>query len=300
MSYERTKDRTKMVDVMDGCERWFTTVGEHGFVALIDCMPRFIPEGKSGDGAIVQAARVSYGDGTKSHSEDEGLIRYLMRHRHSTPFEMVEFKFHCAMPIFVARQWIRHRTANVNEYSARYSIVKDRFYHPSLSDIKEQSTVNKQGGVEQMKIIDAQGFLMELEHQETEAYNTYQAYIAKGMARETARIILPMNTYTEWYWKIDLHNLLHFLSLRMDSHAQKEIRDFATPMFDIIKDVVPFAAQAFLDYRLDAMTLSRLEIDGIRTIMKELANRQTVGISKISENNREQGEFIEKLRRLGL
>src|SRR5690349_267336 len=199
---------------------------DHGFVRVIDYM--------GDDAAVVQAARVSYGRGTKKVSEDRGLIHYLMRHRHSTPFEMCEIKFHVKLPIFIARQWIRHRTANVNEYSARYSIVKDRFYHPTLENVRKQSTSNRQGGEGPADAATAQEFLDYLDEIER-SYAKYQAFIDKGVAREIARIALPASVYTEWYWKVDLHNLLRFLSLRMDPHAQQEIRDYAWAMFHVIR-----------------------------------------------------------------
>ncbi|MDB5325372.1 MAG: thyA, partial [Phycisphaerales bacterium] len=224
-------------DVMDGAARWDIKIHDHGLVALVDVMPRLCPVGKTADFAIVQAARVSYGEGTKMVNEDRGLIRYLARHRHTTPFEMVEFKFHQVMPIFIARQWIRHRTANVNEYSARYSIERDRFYRPTADNIRKQSTTNAQGRGDEIDAGTAQQFLDYLDKSE-KLYEEYEKLTAAGLARETARIGLPVNVYTEWYWKIDLHNLLHFLSLRMHAHAQQEIRDYATAMFDLIKPIV--------------------------------------------------------------
>ena len=216
-------------DVMNGDSRWEIPIHEHGFVALVDSMPRLVPEGQTADSAIVQAARVSYGAGTKKVNEDRGLIRYLLRHRHTTPLEMIEFKFHIAMPIFVARQWIRHRTANVNEYSARYSIMPDRFYRPSIDNVRKQSTSNRQGGDEPMDVGTAEEFLKLLEDSEA-LYSRYHDLTEKGVAREIARAALPVSVFTEWYWKCDLHNILHFLSLRMDKHAQIEIRDYATAM----------------------------------------------------------------------
>src|SRR3954452_16358468 len=210
---ERKPFETPVQDVMEGSARWEIHVHDHGLVALVDAMPRFAPVGKTADFAIVQAARVSYGEGTKPINEDRGLIRYLARHRHTTPFEMVEFKFHHVMPIFVARQWIRHRTANVNEYSARYSVVKDRFYHPTAENVRQQSTANRQGGDEPMDPVTAREFLDYLNEIER-GYGKYEQFLQKGVAREIARIALPASVYTEWYWKIDLHNLFHFLSLR--------------------------------------------------------------------------------------
>ncbi|MGP1309774.1 MAG: FAD-dependent thymidylate synthase, partial [Phycisphaerales bacterium] len=192
---------------MGGAARMDVAVHDHGLCALIDVMPRLVPEGQTADQAIVQAARVSYGAGTKKVNEDRGLIRYLMRHRHTTPFEMVEFKFHVRMPIFVARQWIRHRTANVNEYSARYSIVPDRFYRPDRDDIRQQSKTNRQGRDEVIDDATADAFLKYLERAES-LHEEYLKLTEQGLAREIARVGLPQSVYTEWYWKIDLHNLL--------------------------------------------------------------------------------------------
>jgi thymidylate synthase (FAD) len=286
--FTRVAPEGPMVDVMGGSSRWDIKVHDHGFVSLVDCMPRMVPEGKTGDFAIVQAARVSYGQGTKQVSEDRGLVRYLMRHRHSTPFEMVEFKFHIAMPIFIARQWIRHRTANVNEYSARYSIVPDRFYRPSPEMVRKQSTSNRQGGDQPIDAGTAEDFLQLLEKAEAH-YQEYLQLTEKGVARELARTALPVSVYTEWYWKCDLHNIFHFLSLRMDPHAQQEIQDYARAMYDMLKPIVPQACEAFEDYRLEAMHLTRLEIESMRT-----------GALLATQNKREQAEWDEKRRRLGL
>ncbi|MEC8320055.1 MAG: FAD-dependent thymidylate synthase [Planctomycetota bacterium] len=275
-------------DVMHGDARWEIPVHDHGFVALVDAMPRLVPEGQTADSAIVQAARVSYGAGTKKVNEDRGLIRYLLRHRHTTPFEMIEFKFHIAMPIFVARQWIRHRTANVNEYSARYSIVPDRFYRPSIENVRKQSTTNRQGGEESIEVGTAEEFLKLLEDSEA-LYERYLSLTEKGVAREIARAALPVSVFTEWYWKCDLHNILHFLSLRMDEHAQIEIRDYATAMYDLIKGIVPLTCEAFEDYRINAMHLTGLEIDALRT-----------GQPLASTNKRENAEWEAKRKRLGL
>jgi len=285
---EKKAFETEVQDVMGGAARWEIKVHEHGLVALVDVMPRLAPVGKTADFAIVQAARVSYGEGTKQVNEDRGLIRYLARHRHTTPFEMVEFKFHHVMPIFVARQWIRHRTANVNEYSARYSVVRDRFYKPSLDNVRKQSATNRQGGDETIDPLTAQDFLGYLDDVE-KAYERYQEFLDKGISRELARIALPVSVYTEWYWKIDLHNLLHFLSLRMDAHAQQEIRDFANAMFALIQPIVPIAAEAFLDYHLESMHLTRLEIEAIRS-----------GQPLNTTNKRESAEWEEKKKRLGM
>jgi thymidylate synthase (FAD) len=283
---EKKPFEAETYDVMDGSGRWEIKVHDHGLVALVDAMPRLVPVGKTADFAIVQAARVSYGQGTKQVNEDRGLIRYLARHRHTTPFEMVEFKFHCVMPIFIARQWIRHRTANVNEYSARYSVVKDRFYKPTADYIRKQSMANRQGGTEPLDDMTAQEFLGWLDKLDAE-YEQYQKLMEKGLARELARIALPVNVYTEWYWKCDLHNIFHFLSLRMDEHAQQEIRDYANAMFALIQPIVPIAAEAFMDYNFGAMHLTRLEIEALRT-----------GQPLATENKRETAEWEAKKAKL--
>lgn len=284
----RTAPASPLQDVMHGDLRWEIPVHDHGFVALVDAMPRLVPEGQTADSAIVQAARVSYGEGTKKINEDRGLIRYLLRHRHTTPLEMIEFKFHIAMPIFVARQWIRHRTANVNEYSARYSIVQDRFYRPTIENVRKQSTSNRQGGDEPIEVGTAEEFLKLLEDSEA-LYERYLGLTEKGVAREIARAALPVSVYTEWYWKCDLHNILHFLSLRMDPHAQIEIRDYATAMYDLIRDIVPVTCEAFEDYRMESMQLTRLEIEAIRS-----------GQPLASDNKRENAEWEAKRKQLGL
>ncbi len=277
----------EVYDVMHGASRWELKVHDHGLVALLDVMPRLAPVGKTADFAIVQAARVSYGEGTKRVNEDRGLIRYLARHRHTTPFEMVEFKFHHVMPIFIARQWIRHRTASVNEYSARYSVVPDRYYRPTPGNVRKQSATNRQGGDEKIEDMTAQEFCDYLTEIESH-HEDYEKFLNAGVSRELARISLPLNIYTEWYWKINLHNLLHFLSLRMDAHAQQEIRDYAFAMHALIQPIVPIAVEAFRDYNLESLHLSRLEVEALRT-----------GAPLDSENKREQAEWKEKLELLG-
>ena len=236
---------------------------DHGLVRVIDYM--------GDDAAICQAARVSYGRGTKSVSNDTGLIRYLMRHWHSTPFEMCEVKFHVKLPVFVARQWIRHRTANVNEYSARYSILDREFYIPEPDALAAQSTVNNQGRGETLDGAEAQRVLDMLRDDATRAYDHYEEMLSqdgqKGLARELARMNLPANVYTQWYWKVDLHNLFHFLRLRADAHAQHEIRVYADAMCAIVKDWVPAAYGAFEDYRLGGATISARGIDAIRRML---------------------------------
>ncbi|RKX25082.1 MAG: FAD-dependent thymidylate synthase [Candidatus Zixiibacteriota bacterium] len=263
---------------------------DHGFIRLVDYM--------GDDSAIVEAARVSYGKGTKKVSEDRGLIRYLMRHNHTSPFEMVEFKFHVKLPIFVARQWIRHRTANVNEYSGRYSVMKEEFYLPQLEDIRYQSTVNKQGrSSEEVPDEMKQRLLEILKRSQADAYSHYNQFVEDGLARELARINLPLSLYTEWYWKIDLHNLFHFLSLRMDSHAQQEIRVYAETMSGIVKTVCPVAYEAFVDYRIDAAYFSGPEL----AILRDRLTAKNISIDKMVEkglSKHEATELSEKLDRI--
>ena len=299
--FTRVAAEAPWVDVMDGAQRIETKVLDHGFVALIDAMPRLVPQGKTADSAIVQAARVSYGQGTKQVNEDRGLIRYLLRHRHTTPFEMVEFKFHIAMPIFIARQWIRHRTANVNEYSARYSIVPDRFYKPTIDAVRKQSASNRQGGEETFKVDatdlgevqTAQEFLAFLSECERQ-YSKYIELTEKGVSRELARMGLPVNVYTEWYWKCDLHNILRFLSLRMDAHAQLEIREYAKAMYDLMAPILPITMEAWRDYELESMRLTKLEVEAI------CAAGGGAAPDIATTNKREQAEWAAKRAALGL
>jgi thymidylate synthase (FAD) len=287
-----------MYDVLQNLTEKSIKCLDYGLVELVDIMPRLVPEDqKTADYAIVQAARVSYGDGTKSVNEDRGLIRYLMRHVHTTPFEMIEFKFHCKMPIVVARQWIRHRTANVNEYSGRYSVMKDEFYRPELDNVRQQSKTNKQGGDVQINQETAKDFLAHLDKIAIESYQVYEKYIAEGVSREQARMVLPINLYTEWYWKIDLHNLFHFLALRCDLHAQWEIRVFAEAMLSLIQPIVPMAVEAWNDYHdhRGAMKLTKLEIEALN---KTFAGLKVCPLE--SDNKREQAEWITKAARMGL
>jgi thymidylate synthase (FAD) len=268
---------------------------DHGFVRVVDYM--------GDDAAIVQAARVSYGKGTKRVNEDRGLIRYLMRHHHTTPFEMCELKLHCKLPIFVARQWIRHRTANVNEYSGRYSILDREFYLPPADALCVQSTGNRQGRGASLEAERAAAVLRLLKDDATRCYDHYQELLNEdeagrtlrpgepSLARELARINLTLGFYTQWYWKIDLHNLLHFLLLRGDAHAQEEIRVYAQTIGDVAQRWVPLAWEAFVDYRLEAMTLSRAEGEAVRAMLAgERPDLAALGLSK-----REQDELRAKL-----
>lgn len=233
---------------------------DHGFVRLVDYL--------GGDERIVQAARVSYGAGTKSFREDRGLINYLLRNEHTSPFEQVILSFHVKMPIFVARQWIRHRTARVNEISGRYSVLRDEFYLPAEEDIAAQSAENKQGRAAEPAAPEVRRRTLELlaagQHA---AYGDYERLLAEGLARELARINLPLSTYTEMYWQIDLHNLFHFLKLRMDAHAQKEIRAYASVLHEITRTVCPTACDAFDEYALGGILFSRSELEALREVL---------------------------------
>jgi len=250
---------------------------DHGFVRVVDYM--------GDDAAIVQAARVSYGQGTKHARDDAGLIRYLMRHWHSTPFEMCEIKFHVKLPVFVARQWIRHRTANVNEYSARYSILDREFYIPAPDSLAAQSTVNSQGRGAVLEGAEAQRVLETLRADSTQCYDHYQQMLdpqgQQGLARELARMNLPMNIYTQWYWKVDLHNLMHFLRLRADAHAQYEIRVYADAICELVKTWVPATYAAFEDYRLNAAQFSGPGMACLRRMLAgEAVTQENSGMSK--------------------
>jgi thymidylate synthase (FAD) len=245
---------------------------DHGFVRVVDYM--------GDDAAIVQAARVSYGRGTRRVQDDSGLIRYLMRHRHTTPFEMCEIKYHVKLPIFVARQWIRHRTANVNEYSARYSVLEDEFYRPEPQQLAGQSSTNRQGRAEPVAGEEAEIALRAIDMNNERSYEHYLGLLNRdekgdaldagrqGLARELARTVLPLNTYTQWYWKIDLHNLLHFVSLRADPHAQYEIRAYAEVLLDVVRRWVPLTHAAFVDYRLEGAELSAKGLATVRRMLK--------------------------------
>ncbi|MEO1238681.1 MAG: FAD-dependent thymidylate synthase [Pseudomonadota bacterium] len=250
---------------------------DHGFIRVIDYM--------GDDSAIVQAARVSYGKGTKSVSNDAGLIRYLMRHWHSTPFEMCEIKLHVKLPVFVARQWIRHRTANVNEYSARYSILDREFYIPSPEHLAAQSTVNNQGRGAVLEGEEAARVLDMLRDDAARSYDHYQEMLSQdgqqGLARELARMNLPANIYTQWYWKVDLHNLFHFLRLRADAHAQYEIRAYADAICAVVADWVPLAYDAFEDYRMGGAQMSAKALQCLRRMLQgETVTQETSGMSK--------------------
>ncbi len=270
---------------------------DHGFIRVVDYM--------GDDAAVVQAARVSYGRGTKQVSKDAGLINYLMRHRHTTPFEMCEIKFHVKLPVFVARQWIRHRTANVNEYSARYSVLDREFYIPEPAQLAAQSAANRQGRGDVLEGDEAARVLEILKQDSTLAYDHYEEMLneredggvidpeRQGFARELARMNLPINIYTQWYWKTDLHNLMHFLSLRANSHAQHEIRVYADAMMETLVKWVPLVADAFEQYRMGATHLSA---KGMTAVKRMLAG-ETVEQTSSGLSAREWRELMDILGR---
>lgn len=283
------------VDALIGVKR---PVLSHGFVTLVDYM--------GNDAAIVQAARVSYGQGTKSIRDDRGLIRYLMRRRHTTPFEMVEFKFLVRLPIYVARQMIRHRTASVNEASARYSIMTDEYEVPMGEEVRHQSMRNRQGRGDPLPSEVVERFRTNLDRLSKEAYAAYSEALDHGVARETARLLLPVAYYTQWYWKIDLWNLFHFLSLRLDPHAQEEIRLYAAELAALTRAVCPIAYEAFEDFSLGGLHLSRREQVAVKELLKG-ATPEAACASAGLPLQREDGkamttgegvEFLEKLERV--
>ena len=266
---------------------------DHGFVRVVDYM--------GDDTSIVQSARVSYGKGTKKVSTDSGLIKYLMRHRHSTPFEMCEIKYHVKLPIFVARQWIRHRTANVNEYSARYSILDKEFYLPTKENLAAQSKNNRQGRGDLINGKQADDILKILKEDAEKSYNDYETMLnerydgtiinenQKGLARELARMNLTLNTYTQWYWKTDLLNLLNFLSLRADDHSQYEIRAYADVMIDSLKRWVPITYEAFMDYRIGGMELSSKG----KSVISKMIKGESCDFENSKLSKREWNELME-------
>jgi thymidylate synthase (FAD) len=272
-----------------------------GFVELVDTMPTAIAESTNLDSAIVQAARISTGQGTKDPIADRSLIRYLMRNKHTSPFEMVEFKFHLKMPIFVARQWMRHRMASINEYSGRYAEIPDDCWIPDPYDIRMQSAVNKQSSDPVTEYSENAGeFVNQFNNVYEKAYKAYAKAVNKGVAREQARTILPQAMYTEFYWKIDLHNLLNFVRLRADRHAQLEIQEYANAVYSLVQPLVPVACEAFQDYVVNAVTFSKAEINAIRDAIKScnLDDKLKVDTSKFGKT--EILEFDAKLNKLGL
>jgi len=297
MKYGKTTPEEKVLD--------------HGFVRIVDMMPRILPETETtADYAIAEAARCSLNRDMKTLLQDVVLNRYLMRQRHTSPFEMVEFKFDIKLPIFVARQMIRHRTANVNELSGRYAELPDDFYIPSDDNVRQQSTSNIQGSHGQVDPQVAGMFTSELFNFCEGSYETYGRFMGEGVAREQARMVLPLNIYTQWFWKIDLHNLLHFLDLRTDSHAQKEIREYAEAIIRLITPLIPATMDAWNDYSpfRGGMLLTRFEVEKIREITENMgmpvdfgaATPSTRSLTDMKVSKLENREWIEKAERLGL
>ena len=262
----------------------YIKIHDHGFVGLVDHM--------GSDGAIVEAARVSYQKGTVATREDRALIRYLMRHRHTSPFEMAVIKIHVRAPIFVIRQWIRHRTAAVNEESGRYSEIREEFFSPALGDIGPQSRDNKQGRTGGYTVKQQAAVQEIIEANNDFAYGQYRGLLAQDLARELARVVLPLTAYSSFYWKIDLHNLFHFLALRTDSHAQKEIRDYADAILEIIEPLFPYSVEAWRDYVQEAVTLSRMDLDLLRSMLS-LSNAKLKWIDMV-EGHRGEKVLAEK------
>jgi thymidylate synthase (FAD) len=281
---ENTRIERARSEAMDAILGQMYTVLDGGFVRVVDYM--------GNDASIVQMARVSYGEGTTTPSSDEGLIRYLMRHDHTSPFEGCEIKLHIKCPIFVARQWLRHRMANVNEYSGRYSVMASEFYLPASERLGKQSKANKQGTGEAFTEEEATALRDEMHVTMNQAFLWYEDAILEetDLSRELARVVLPLSTYTEFYWKIDLHNLFHFLRLRADPHAQLEIRVYADIIERILAEWVPVAHQAYLDYRKNAVKFSDNEMDLVRTALRRHVYDQPEGFSQ-----REWREFLDKI-----
>lgn len=257
----------------------------HGFIRLVDSM--------GCDNDIADSARVSYQKGTKTLHDNKGLIRYLLRHHHTTPFQQVTLKFHVRLPIFVARQWIRHRTQSFNEVSGRYSELADMFYVPDENKITKQSVNNKQGGSEEL-IEHSKFWEVHFATEQEQIYKDYEQALKSGMRRELARINLPVSLYTEWYVTADLHNWFHFLKLRLDSHAQYEIRVYAEAMLEIIRSKFPISVEAFEDYILDSIDLTRLDI----IALKKFINNPDYNLDELYNNKREKQEFTEKLKKI--
>ncbi|TVQ40111.1 MAG: FAD-dependent thymidylate synthase [Spirochaetaceae bacterium] len=261
---------------------------DKGFVRLVDYL--------GGDQRIVQSARVSYGAGTRTYREDHGLIHYLMRNGHTSPFEQVVLTFHTKMPIFVARQWVRHRTARLNEISGRYSVMEEEFYVPASGEIAVQSSENKQGrAAEPVDAETARRIITAFKEEQSRSYGAYQNLLEQGIARELARVNLPLSLYTQWYWQIDLHNLFHFLALRMDTHAQYEIRAYAHVMLDIARAVCPIATEAFEEHVLGGVQLSRSESAAVRGVIGVVADAEQV--QQAGRDAGLSGKALERLMR---
>lgn len=284
------------MDVLSNVSEAKINVLDRGFVRLIDCLPRIVPDDKgTADYAVAEAARVSFGK-FDSSKDDAGLIRYLMRHRHTTPFEMVSFKFHCRVPIFIARQWMRHRTGSFNEVSGRYTEFKDDFYEVIADQVRRQSRDNKQGSSGALEGDAAAEFAARSRMGPMLAHEHYGVHVREGVAKEQARMLLPMSLFTEFVWRVDLHNLLHFLDLRCDSHAQQEIREYGEALLKLITQVVPICVSAWQDYSpfRDGLLLSKAEVEHIRSLLGPVFASPVSGLGR-----RENAEWLAKAARLG-
>jgi thymidylate synthase (FAD) len=272
----------------------------NGFVRLVDAMPA-AAESTNLDSAVVQAARISTGQGTKNPVADRNLIRYLMRNKHTSPFEMVEFKFHLKMPIFVARQWMRHRMASINEYSGRYSEIPDSCWIPDPFDVRKQSAVNKQSSDPIVRYCEDSGeFAGQFKAVYEKTYKVYKKAVDRGIAREQARTILPQAMYTEFYWKIDLHNLLNFVRLRAEKHAQLEIQEYANAVYELVKPLVPVCCEAFEDYVVNAVTFSKPELDVIKSALRAVGKENSIIVNTAKFGVTEAIELDAKLSKIGL
>ena len=270
---------------------------DHGYVKLIDCMPGILPDGEeTADYAIAEAARCSYQRGTKSISDDKALIRYLLRNDHTSPFEMIDFKFHLKMPMFVARQWVRHRTASLNELSGRYSEMPNEYYCPPDEELRTQSKVNKQGSDDQT-VHNKEIVSSILKSACKQSFDSYGKLLGNSLVRELSRVVLPLSTYTEMYWKIDLKNLLHLLDLRCDHHAQKEIRVFADAILELITPIVPYTIEAWNEYSQyrNGLKLSEAELKAIATALKDIP-AESINLDTSSKS--EQAEWQIKLAKI--
>ncbi len=302
-----------MHDILEG-KNLEVKIGEHGVVRLMDCMPRLVDEAgyarapgeersyENFDHAVCEAARVSYGNQDQKKAKrdvDRGLIRYLWRNHHGTPFEMVDIKFYMALPIFVSRQLIRHRTASINEYSMRYKQPKDRFYIPDAVNIRKQSKVNKQGSEGQVEESVAAAFRQYTLETAAEQFAKYQEHEAQGIGRELNRMNLPLSCFTEWFWEIDLRNLLGFLALRRDPHAQKEIRDYAEALWSLVQPLAPWTCEAFEDFTFESVTLTKLELEALRRneCRKNLAMSELLALGARA-TDREREEWTEKQKKI--
>ena len=300
MTVVKIKSEGDYVDLLEGCDSWEIAVDDcHGKVALIDMLPRLVPAGRTADAAMVRAARTSTGKGLKTPAEDRSLVRYMYSHHHSSPAEQIVFTFFMSLPLFVARQLIRHRTARVNEYSLRYAEAQDKFWFPQTEAVREQGTVNKQGSGKSLNVSQAEAFIRQLESASSDSMRDYEAAVGNGVSRELARVVLPVNLYTQWVWQMDASNLLKMLSLRQDSHAQAEIRNYADAIYLLVKPLIPDLIDAYDDYNplRGGLAFSSAELE---LLQDGLSLTTAAGLTNAGRfNRREAAEFLVKLRRIG-